>query len=120
MTLSEDEAAKHAKNLTLALGILESYWERFAENMSAEDHAMLTNELTQLEPRIRNSASITETSEQAIRFFNVCSQIEPLSFLSNMDNTLNRGASLPAPDEEVKIKILNYCITLKEKMGPGD
>jgi hypothetical protein len=117
MTLdNETEAAKHAKNLTLALGILDSYWDRFSENMSPEERAMLTSELTDLEPRIRNSTNITETSEQAVRFFNVCSKIEPLAFLSDMDDSLNRGATLPAPDEEVKIKILNYCVTLKEKL----
>ena len=84
--------------------------------MSREEQAMLTNELADLEPRIRNSSNIAETGEQAARFFDVCSQIDSLAFLSNMDDSLNRGASLPQPEEEVKIKILNYCVQLKEKM----
>jgi hypothetical protein len=114
--MENDEAVQNAKNLTIALSILDSYWDKLSPSLTVEERKLLTSEIARLEPKIRESGSITQTSEEAARFFNVFQQIEPLSFLSDLDNTLKRGASLNSPEDEVKIKILNYCITLKDKI----
>jgi hypothetical protein len=116
MVKNEDtDAVKQANNLTIALGMLDSFWERFAENLTPEQRELLKNELALLEPKIRNSQNITETSEHVVRFFDKCSQIESLSFLSNFNESI-RSAGLPSPEDEVKIKILNYCVNLKQKL----
>ena len=114
--MESDEAVQNAKNLTIALSILDSYWDKLSPSLSAEERKLLTSEIARLEPKIRESNNIAQTSEEAVKFFNIFSQIEPLSFLSDLDNTLKRGASLTSPEEEVRIKILNYCMTLKDKI----
>ena len=117
MTPAEnDESNNHARNLTIALGFLESYWDQLSKNLTPEQQSLLVAELEKLEPRIQNSKDLNETSEEAIRFFSVFSQIEPLAFLSDLEGPQKRGGSLPSPEDEVKIKILNYCVMLKKKM----
>jgi len=114
--METNTAIQNAKNLTIALSILDSYWEKISPSLTREERTLLTNEIERLEPRIRESTNIAQTSEEAVKFFNIFSQIEPLSFLSDLDNTLKRGATLGSPEDEVKIKILNYCVTLRDKM----
>jgi hypothetical protein len=113
---TDDITGKPAQNLTIALGILDSYWDKLAKNMTPEQQALLNVELEKLGPRIEKSRDLAETSAEAAKFFNVFSEIEPLSFLSDLDDSQKRGASLNSPEEEIKIKILNYCVMLKEKM----
>ena len=117
MTPAEnDDLSNRARNLTIALGFLESYWEQLSQNLTPEQQSLLVTELEKLEPKIQNSKDMSETSEEANKFFSVFSQIEPLAFLSDLEEPQKRGGSLPSPDDEVKIKILNYCVMLKKKM----
>lgn len=114
--MTDDDAITQAKNLTIALRLLDSHWDRFTENMTDEQRTLLSNTISEIEPKVKNSSNISETSEEALRFFNICRQIESLALLTELEEPVVRGASLPDPDEEVKIKIINYCIQLKKKM----
>jgi hypothetical protein len=111
-----DEKARSAKNLSIALSILENYWDKLSKNLTPEQQSILTAELEKLEPKIKNSTGVEQTSMEASKFFQVFDQIEPLSFLSSMNENLERGATLTSPEEELKIKILNYCVNLKAKL----
>ncbi|UCH90023.1 MAG: hypothetical protein JSV49_05105 [Thermoplasmata archaeon] len=111
-----NDMARQARNLSIALGLLDNYWDKLSVNLSTEDQSLLTTELEKLEPLLENSSDISETNDEAAKFLHVFEKIEPLAFLSDLDESGKRGASLTSPDEEVKIKILNYCVTLRKKI----
>jgi hypothetical protein len=113
---TDDERSMTAKNLTLALGLLENYWDKISADLTPEQQSQINAELLKLEPKIKKCKDLTEISEEAEKFLETFSTIEPLTFLSNLNEPMKRGASLISPEEDVKIKILNYCIKLEKKI----
>jgi len=105
-----------ARNLSLILGILDSHWGKLTINLSDEQLSLLESELTDLEDRINNTNNPEKVNEIARNFFHVFSRLGPLQSLSLQEKGQHRSGMLLETDEKIKIKIINYCTVLKERL----
>jgi hypothetical protein len=104
------------EKLTMALGILDNYWTKFTSNLSKEQMQNLKQELTELELKIKSAKNNEEVTTASKNFFETLLNIESLEFLANVDKTHMRGGSLPEIQNDIKIKIINYCVTLQDRI----
>ena len=104
------------EKLTAVLGILENYWSKFTNDLSNQELSNLKAQLSYLESKIKNAKNPEELSSASKVFFENLAQVEQLRFLADIDKNQMRGGSLPTIDEAIKIKIINYCVTLQEKI----
>ena len=105
-----------AKNLSVILGILDSHWGKLTSSLSEEQLSYLESELTELEDRINTTEDLEKVKELARDFFCVFSSLGPLESLSVHEKAQHRSWSLLEPEAEIKIKIINYCAILKERI----
>ena len=104
------------ENLTMVLGILDNYWAKFTSNLSEQQMHNLKQELTALELKIKSAKKYDEITAASKNFFNTLLDIESLKFLANLDKPHMRGGSLPEIQNDIKIKIINYCVTLQYRI----
>jgi hypothetical protein len=104
------------EKLTAVLGILENYWPRFTSDLSNEQLTYLKSELSGLADKMKSAKDTNDISNASRTFFDTLSAMKPLEFLANLDNPHNRGGSLPEVDNEIKIKIINYCVLLQDRI----
>jgi hypothetical protein len=105
-----------AKNLSVILGILESHWGQLTSNLTEEQLSYLESELTELEDRINTTEDTVRVNTLAKNFFQVFSRLGPLESLSQVETGQQRSGNLTEPETEIKIKIINYCALLKERI----
>jgi hypothetical protein len=104
------------EKLTAVLGILENYWPRFTADLSAEQLSYLKSELAGLADKMKTAKDNNDISFASKTFFDTLSTMKPLEFLANIDKPQTRGGSLPEMDSEIKIKIINYCVMLQDRI----
>lgn len=105
------------EKLSAVLGILDNYWTRFTSDLSPEQFNYLKDELFGLENKIRTAKSINDVNTASRDFFEMISKLKPLEFLANIDKSQMRGGTLPELQDDVKIKIINYCVMLQDKIN---
>jgi hypothetical protein len=105
-----------AKNLSVILGILDSHWGKLTSSLSQDQLSYLESELGELEKRISLTEDTVKVNDIARNFFDVFSKLGPLESLSVQEKAKHRSGSLLEPESEIKIKIINYCAVLKERI----
>ena len=105
-----------AKNLSVILGIIDSHWGKLTSSLSEEQLSYLESELTELEVSINSTDDTGKVNDIAKEFFHVFSRLGPLESLSQLDKGQQRSGSLTEPETEIKIRIINYCAMLKERI----
>ena len=105
--------------LSIVLGLLDNYWSRFTTDLSDEQMALLKDQLSGLANKVEYAEKPEDFYEASQNFFTTIASFEPLQFLANLDEQKSRGGSLPEPREDIKIKIINYCVMLQGKIDEG-
>lgn len=104
------------EKLTAVLGILENYWGRITADLSAEQLSHLKLELSGLADKMKSAKNNEDITSASKNFFQSISNLKPLEFLANLDKQKTRSGSLPEMSDEIKIKIINYCVILQDKI----
>jgi hypothetical protein len=104
------------EKLTAVLGILENYWSRFTADLSNEQLSNLKSELSGLADKMKSAHDTNDITNASKTFFDTLSTMKPLEFLAQIDKPQSRGGSLPEMDSEIKIKIINYCVMLQDRI----
>ena len=104
-------------NLYMVLRFIDDHWERLLAELTSDQIKTLKSALETLRNEANSAQSINELMEPAIEFFHVLSHIEPLSFLGNTQGSRMRSLSPKKKQEDLQIKILNYCGILIEKIA---
>jgi len=107
----------HVKNLMTVLTLLDTNWGRLTSELSAEQLSNLKLEFLGLENKIKSIDTIDEMNDLSKDFISGFSKVEPLEFLANIDKTQMRSGSLTELIEEIRIKIINYCVALQERIN---
>jgi hypothetical protein len=103
------------EKLSIVLGLLDNYWSRFTSDLSDKQMGLLKDQLSGLANKVEYAEKPEDIYEASQNFFSTIATFEPLKFLANLDEQKSRGGSLPEPSEDMKIKIINYCVMLKGK-----
>ena len=107
---------KDAENLVKIFNALNIQWRKFSSDLSSEHLSYLRTELSGLEEKLKSTQDNNEINRMSKLFIQTFSKLEPLEFLVNIENNDLRGGDLPETDEEIRIKIINYCVILCKKI----
>ena len=116
ISTEKGESMDEVEKLATILGVLDYYWKKMTSDLSTEQLLLLKEELSELETKIKSSENITDINAAAKQFFDNFPNIGPLEYLANIKEQKMRGGDLPKVDEEIRIKIINYCVTLQDKI----
>jgi hypothetical protein len=105
-----------AENLLKVLELLDTSWSQVSSELTDEQLLEFKNDLEDFQQKIESSESREEINKTARDFYQICSDLKYLKDISEAEFPDIRGASLPEKDEEIKIKIINYCETLASRM----
>jgi hypothetical protein len=104
------------KNLMTILTLLDSQWGKLTSELSNEELLQLKQEFSGLENKMASIDDIDKMNELSDHFIQGFSHMEPLEFLASIAQPQMRGGGLPDIAEEIRIKIINYCVTLQDKI----
>ena len=104
------------EKLSTVLDVLGNYWDKFTSDLNEKEFNLLQQELSTLQTSIQSAQNIDEINGASRNFFEMLSNFEQLKFLADVYNTKMRGGDLPEIEEEIRIKIINYCIMFQEKI----
>lgn len=104
------------KNLMTILTLLDAQWGKLTSGLSDEQYLLLKQEFSGLEDKMKSINNVDEMEHLSNEFIQGFSNMKPLEFLTNIDQPQMRGGGLPDIAEEIRIKIINYCVTLKDKI----
>ncbi len=107
----------HVKNLMTILDILDTQWGKLTSDMTVEQLSDLRLEFSGLENKMKSIKDIDEINDLSRDFIQMFSKLKSLEFLANIDKTQMRSGSLTELIEEIRIKIINYCVILQEKIS---
>ena len=102
--------------LSVVLGIMDGNWKSINAALSKDQRDYLLNQISVLEQKLRSSRNIGDTDEAARNFFKALYKIASLRFLTDLGTAKLRGGRLLEPDDEIKIKILNFCTVLRTRI----
>ncbi|UCH88644.1 MAG: hypothetical protein JSV49_10385 [Thermoplasmata archaeon] len=105
-----------AKNLATILSILDNLWVKLTSDLTPEQLELLKKELAELELKMKEAKSTEEINQIAKDFYPTFSKLESLEFLANPEKIQMRSGSLPDIEEEIKIKLINYCVVLQDRL----
>ena len=111
---------EESHKMTTILSVLNDEWDNFIKMLTDEQINYLKLEIAELERSLKNSERGEDTAKAAKTFIDAFTQIEPLSFLTRVDVAQMRSGSLPEREEEIKIKLLNYCAIIRNKIDAAD
>lgn len=103
--------------LIMVLRFIDEHWEQFKDELSDEHMKILKDSLERLKGEASSADGIEALNEPAKDFFSVFNEIEPLTFLGDSQKSQLRSISLKQTNEDMKIKIFNYCGILIEKIA---
>ena len=105
-----------ANKLSAFLAVLNTHWEKFTEELDSGHIEELRVSLVNLKKNIEVSEEPEDLNNAAVDFFSDMKNIAGISsIVDSMDGTLRSG-SLPFPEKEMKIKIINYCSIIDDKI----
>lgn len=104
------------EKLSTVLDVLGNYWDKFTSDLTEKEFNLLQQQLSTLQSNIQSAQNIEEINGASKNFFEMLSNFEHLKFLADVYNTKMRGGDLPELEEEIRIKIINYCIKFQEKI----
>ena len=107
---------KDAENLMKILDALKVQWRKLSSDLKDEQLSYLKTELSELEIKLNSAQDIDEIGEISKIFIQTFSKLEPLEFMVNIEKNDLRSGDLPEADEEIRIKIINYCVILSKKI----
>ena len=102
--------------ISAILIILDDYLDQYNNDLTKEQLNVLKTEITGLKDNVNSAKSNDEIKNASWNFCESISKIKPLSFLNDIDKNKFRGGFLPEPQKDLKIKIINYCVMLQEKI----
>ena len=105
------------KNLVTIFDTLDTQWGRLTSNLTTEQLSNLKLEFSELEDKMKLIKDIDKINDLSRNFIQMFSKMESLKFLANIDKTSIRSGNLPELMEEMRIKIINYCVTLQDKIS---
>ena len=105
-----------AKNLATILSFLDFRWGKLNTELSEEELSHLELELAGLRDKIKETDNFDEVNDLSKNFIQRFSELEHLEFLANIQKNQIRSGGLPSPEEEIKIKIINYCVLIQNKI----
>jgi hypothetical protein len=107
---------EESKQMTTILAVLNDEWNNFIKMLSDEQIDYLKLEIGELRRNLEKSEKNEDTANAARTFIEAFNHIEPLSFLTRIEGAHMRSGSLPEREEEIKIKLLNYCAIIRGKI----
>ena len=107
---------EHIRNLIKILNILDAQWGKLTPDLTREQLSNLKLEFSGLENQMKSVGNVEEINNLSKDFIQIFSKVEPLEFLTNIDKTPMRSGSLNEEIEEIRIKIINYCVALQERI----
>lgn len=105
-----------SKNLAVVLNILEEYWGTLTPNITDEQLSGIEVELTSLENRMKQSKNTGDMNDASKDFFQVLKNMESFNTILDFNKLPLRSGSLPDLDEDIRIKIINYCVIIKDRI----
>jgi hypothetical protein len=105
-----------ANRLSALLSVLSGHWDRLSEDMDPQQLSELRDIFSQLETRMEKSGTAADIESAASEFFQAISRFESLRSLIDAGETTMRSGSLPLPEEEIRIKIINYCAIVTDRL----
>jgi hypothetical protein len=105
------------ENLMKVMNILDTQWGKLTSNLTTEQLSDLKLEFSELENKMKSIKDIDEINDLSSNFIQMFSKMESLKFLANIDKASIRSGYLPELMEEMRIKIINYCVILQEKIS---
>ena len=106
----------HIKNLITILNILDTQWGKLTSDLTEKQLSDLKLEFSELKNKIKSIENMDDINELSKNFIQKFSEVEPLEFLANIDKTQMRSGNLTELIEEIRIKIINYCVALQERI----
>jgi hypothetical protein len=107
----------NAKFLMAILNVLDRYWGKFTSDMTQEQLNELQNEISTLKTKMTSTKDYDQVNVIAKEFFDNLSGIGALKDLADIGQTQMRSGSMPEREEDIKIKIINYCVMLDDKIA---
>jgi len=104
------------KNLVTILNLLDTQWRKLTSDLTSEQLALLKNEFMELQNKMKSMENIDEMNNLSKDFIQGFSNVEPLDFLAKIDQPQMRGGSINDVVDEIRIKIINYCVNLQERI----
>ena len=105
------------EKLSTILGILGDYWNKFTSDLTEDQLVNLKQELSILQTNVKTAKNLNDINEASKNFFEMLSKMEQLKFLADVYGGKMRGGDLPELEEEIRIKIINYCIMFQDKIS---
>jgi hypothetical protein len=105
-----------AKLLSAFLSVLCSHWDKFTEELDDAQMVELSKNISELEKKIGDSESSDEIEAAASEFLSVMKTSGSVNDLIAGEGKPLRSGSLPLPETEIKIKIINYCAIINDKI----
>ncbi len=102
--------------LSAILSILNNYLDRFTADLTPEQMSILHDELSGLKESVDSAKSSSDIDIASKKFYESITNFKHLEFLTDLDKNKLRGGSLPGSQEDIKIKIINYCVVLQERI----
>ena len=106
-----------AKNLLTVMKLLDTLWDKLTSDLTEEQIAYLTGEINSFKSKVKSSTNSDEINDVAKDFYKIFSKIESMEELASVNIPEMRGASLPEPEEEIRIRLLNYCETMANRLN---
>jgi hypothetical protein len=101
--------------LITILGILDGNWDTFTKDLNNEELGYLRIEIANLKEKMETAENKDDIDNIAKNFFDSLKKVSSMEILVKLNIPDTRSGSLPESDEEVKIKLINYCVGLFNK-----
>ena len=107
----------HIKNLVTIFDVLDTQWRKLTSDMTKEELSNLNLEHSGFKNDIESINNINDIDELSKDFIEKLSKVESLEFLTNINKPPMRSGNLTEIVEEIRIKIINYCVTFQDKIN---
>lgn len=105
-----------ANRLSALLGVLSGHWDRLSEDMDQNQLSELSDLFSRLEFQMGEAGNAEQIESAASDFFMAISKFDILKGFLEAKDTAMRSGSLPLPEEEIRIKIINYCAIVNDRI----
>lgn len=104
------------KNLVTILNLLDTQWGKLTSDLTPEQLELLKKEFLELQNKMNSIENIDQLNDLSKDFIQGFSNVEPLDFLAKIGQPQMRGGSINDVVEEIRIKIINYCVNLQDRI----